>query len=83
MDLLLRAAILVALVIIIWLLLKPKKNQGEGMVMIQDQLHKLTRTVDEKLADSNREIQASNNESIETATNIMLRNSSIGRPCKR
>jgi len=64
-------AILVALVVIIWLLLKPKKSQGEGMMMIQDQLHKLTRTVDEKLEHNNREIQASVRVQLSESTKIV------------
>ncbi len=42
-----------------WLLLKPKTNQGEGLVLLQQQLQELTHTVDERLKHSSQEIQSS------------------------
>ena len=48
--LVLGVAIFSLLLVVVWLLLKPKANQGEGFVLLQQQLQKLTHTVDERLS---------------------------------
>ena len=64
-------AIFSILLVVVWLLLKPKANQGEGLVLLQQQLQKLTHTVDERLERSSREIQSSVKTQLSESTKIV------------
>ena len=63
--------ILLALGVVIYLLLRPKTEKAEGMVLLQQQLQDMTRTMDERLGESNKAMQAGSRAQFKDSKELM------------
>ena len=70
-QLILAILILLALCVVIYLLLRPRQQSNEGNLLLQQQLQDLTRTVDERLGQSNKAMQEGSRQQFRDSKDLM------------
>ncbi len=70
-QLILAILILLALGVVIYLLLRPRSQSNEGNLLLQQQLQDLTRTVDERLGQSNQAMQEGSRQQFRDSKDLM------------